>query len=257
MCRDVARTVAAHGPVHSLSNVVLLTAGVMFASQCIVRDLYSLNRTSAAFWVYIGTLLVIVGASSLTYVQDDTECASYVGATVASLMIGYQVFNMYNDVAAYPAKLRERRLIQDPVRGRQSVQRLRQRTAVMLFHHAVALAASWLMISNRATTSEAWMLYLYFGGVAEASTMPYLVVTRLRDTHSVAEHATLYKTAAVAFAILFMTIRVFGWLFVTFANRETILNQATATTQALFAALTGLQMYWGAQIYGMVKRELS
>ena len=125
----------------------------------------------------------------------------------------------------------------------------------MLFHHVVALSASCLMIAND-VGPRAWVLYLYFGGVSELSTLPYLVIAYIRDRNLVETYSLLYKTMAIAFAVAFLSVRVFGWFVVIGTHMNTIIEQSTAI-QVLFGALTALQMYWGAQIYGMVRRELS
>lgn len=240
---------------HDLVNIVLLTAGVMFTSQRIIMDMYSMARADAAFWVYVGTLITMVGTAGVTYANGDLESAERVGFSVASIMIGYQTFNLYNDATEYPAKARERMLIQGAERRNQSLKRLRQRTLVMLFHYVATLSASWLMIEND-VGPHAWMLYLYFGGVSELSTLPYLVITYIRDRNLAATYALLYKATAIAFAVAFLSVRVFGWLVVIGTHVNTITEQTTVV-QVLFAALTTLQMYWGAQIYAMVRRELA
>lgn len=255
-------TTAVIGHVVKAADASIHGSLAMFIWQRVGQDWFRLERDEATAIAQLIVLAVMVVYSFLSWFNPGTYSPSVIGPHIAFLMTGYQLFNFYEDLTGLSRKIAERkaRYCDDATRRSASVQRLVQRTIVMLFHHVVALVMSALLLMNE-PEPDIWILYLYFGGTSELSTIFYTVSTFVREHRPAFEaplglvlttrlqHATL-----MMFASTFVTVRVLGWTAVVL-NNAALIQRQPSSMQMLFTFLSALQYYWGTKIVRKARRD--
>ena len=160
-------------------------------------------------------------------------------AVAARGMVGYQLFNTLMEVRHFRDHVNKRRIARP--------------FAINLTHHLSAAAGAYYCLQSPETLLP---FFAYYGCVSEWSTVFLIGIDFVRKNRYVLSGCAyyFYLVWLAAFALVFLNIRVLGWLLYTAKHAGELWRLGSGPAIACLGALTVLQLLWGKRVLGKVNR---